>query len=97
MPKKTFGPGESDGFFDKTTKIGADRLSEKGVSTQDKNLDVTTFSFAFVGKGTLDQFEDIRSYILRMSGAKLIYQTKSIERLRICKETEAAPTVARPQ
>ena len=64
-------------------------MSEKVNSALSRNIDETTFSFAFVGRGTLDQFEDIRSYILRMSGAKLIYQTKSIERLRICKETEA--------
>jgi len=61
-------------------------------SLENEKLDETMFSFAFVCRGTLEQYEDIRSYILRMSGAKLIYQTKSFDRLRIMREDNGGQT-----
>jgi hypothetical protein len=61
-------------------------MSQKVSSVQDRKLEDTLVSFAFVCHGTLEQFEDIKSYIMRMSGARLIYQKTSIEHLRICTE-----------
>ena len=54
----------------------------------DNSLDETKISFAFVCWGSLKDFEAIRTYILNCLRTRLIYQTKSLEKLFIQKESE---------
>ena len=65
-----------------------ERLNEKNLffAENEEDLAKTIINFAFVCKGTLKDFENIRDYILRFSEAKLIYQTKAIEPLFITRK-----------
>jgi len=63
-------------------KKGCDRKrmnsKENGFYEEKSDLAETIVNFAFVCKGSLKEFENIRSYILRFSQATLVFQTKSI-------------------
>ena len=54
----------------------------------DDSIEETKVSFAFVCWGPLKDFEAIRNYILKHFGTRLVYQTKSLEKLFIQKESE---------
>ena len=45
-----------------------------------------TLSLALVLRGTLKDFSDIKKYISQWTAAQIIYQTKSVRRLRILPE-----------
>jgi hypothetical protein len=49
-------------------------------------LEETLLSAAFVMRCTLAEFEDVKSYITRLTRAKIVYQTVSADKLFICRE-----------
>jgi len=57
--------------------------SKNDFSAEENDLAETIISFAFVCRGTLKDFETIRSFILKFSKAKLVFQTKAIAPLWI--------------
>jgi hypothetical protein len=51
-------------------------------------LDQTILNFCLIFRTTIENFEAIRSFVLK-SGATLVYQTKSADKIYIAKAAEA--------